>query len=83
MGDLKKDNSERKGQKKKGKKNKAFINQYLGYIATGEPINIFGDGYVATVLDALQNKHITLNKATTHLDNLKIRTLHKLEGDFV
>lgn len=48
-----------------------------------EPINIFGNGYVATVLDALQNKHITLSRASTHLDNLKIRTLHKLEGDFV
>jgi len=48
-----------------------------------EPVNIFGNSYVATVLDALQNKHITLSKASTHLDNLKIRTLHKLEKDFV
>lgn len=48
-----------------------------------EPINIFGKAYVATVLDALQNKHITLSKASTHLDNLKIRTLHKLGSDFV
>ncbi|BAS68478.1 ImmA/IrrE family metallo-endopeptidase [Bathymodiolus septemdierum thioautotrophic gill symbiont] len=48
-----------------------------------EPVNIFGRAYVGTVLDALQNKHITLSKASTYLDNLKIRTLHKLEGDFV
>ena len=48
-----------------------------------EPLNIFGKPYVATVLDALSNKHITLTKASTHLDNLKIHTLHKLEGEFV
>ena len=48
-----------------------------------EPINIFGKPYVATVLDALQNQHITLSKASTHLDNLKIRSLHKLEAEFV
>ena len=48
-----------------------------------EPLHIFGKPYVATVLDALNNKHITLTKASTHLDNLKIHTLHKLEGEFV
>ncbi len=48
-----------------------------------EPINIFGKPYVATVLDALQNKHITLSKASMHLDNLKIRSLHKLGEEFV
>jgi Zn-dependent peptidase ImmA (M78 family) len=48
-----------------------------------EPINIFGKIYVATVLDAMQNKNITLNKAGSYLDNLKIKTLHKLEGEFV
>jgi Zn-dependent peptidase ImmA (M78 family) len=48
-----------------------------------EPINMFGKNYVATVLDAMQNKNITLNKASSYLDNLKIKTLHKLEADFV
>ncbi len=48
-----------------------------------EPVNIFGRAYVATVLDARQNKHITLSKASSYLDNLKIHTLHKLERDFV
>lgn len=48
-----------------------------------EPINIFGRSYVATVLNARQNKHITLSKASTYLDNLKIHTLHKLEREFV
>ena len=48
-----------------------------------EPINMFGKTYVATVLDAQQNNHITLAKASTYLDNLKIHTLHKLEADFV
>ncbi len=48
-----------------------------------EPINIFGKPYVATVLEARQNKHITLSKASAYLDGLKIHTLHKLEVDFV
>lgn len=48
-----------------------------------EPANIFGRPFVATVLDALQNRHITLSKASSNLDNLKIHTLHKLERDFV
>ncbi len=48
-----------------------------------EPVNMFGKRYVATVLDAQQNNHITLAKASTYLDNLKIHTLHKLEADFV
>lgn len=48
-----------------------------------EPVNMFGRAYVATVLDAKQNKHITLSKASSYLDNLKIHTLHKLERDFV
>ena len=48
-----------------------------------EPINMFGRTYVATVLDAKQNKHITLSKASSYLDNLKIHTLHKLEQYFV
>jgi len=48
-----------------------------------EPVNMFGTAYVATVLDAWQNKHITLSKASKHLDNLKIHTLHKLEREIV
>ncbi len=48
-----------------------------------EPINIFGKPYVTTVLEAKQNKYITLSKASTYLDGLKIHTLHKLEGEFV
>jgi Zn-dependent peptidase ImmA (M78 family)/plasmid maintenance system antidote protein VapI len=48
-----------------------------------EPINIFGKKYVTTVLNAHQNKKITLFKASSYLDNLKIHTLHKLEKEFV
>ncbi len=48
-----------------------------------EPINIFGRAYVASVLDAKQNKYITLFKAITYLDNLKIHAYHKLEKEFV
>ena len=45
-----------------------------------EPIHIFGDGYVRTVLDALNASQISLVKASDHLDGLKISYLHKLEA---
>lgn len=44
-----------------------------------EPIKIFGKPFVYAVFDALHNKHITLAKASTYLDNLKISDVHKLE----
>jgi len=44
-----------------------------------EPINMFGKAYVCTVLDAFHNNHITLAKASTYLDNLKITDVRKLE----
>ncbi len=44
-----------------------------------EPKHIFGDTYVATVLDALNSKTITLNRASSYLDNIKIRDIHKLQ----
>ena len=45
-----------------------------------EPKHMFGEPFVRTVLDALHAKHITLTKASTYLDNLKIADLHALEG---
>ncbi len=45
-----------------------------------EPIHLFGDNFVRTVLDSLHAKNITLNRASTYLDNIKIRSLRKLEG---
>jgi len=45
-----------------------------------EPVNMFGQHFVNTVLDSLHSKNITLAKASTYLDNLKIRDIHKLEG---
>jgi Zn-dependent peptidase ImmA (M78 family) len=44
-----------------------------------EPKHVFGDPFVRTVLDALGARHITLAKASTYLDRLKIQDLHKLE----
>ncbi|QDQ27239.1 ImmA/IrrE family metallo-endopeptidase [Chitinimonas arctica] len=44
-----------------------------------EPKHIFGEVYVKTVLDALSMRHITLAKASSYLDNLTIKDLHKLE----
>jgi len=45
-----------------------------------EPKNMFGDTFVRTVLDALNARHITLAKASTYLDSLKIKDLHQLES---
>jgi len=45
-----------------------------------EPIHMFGKTYVNTVLDSLHSKKITLAKASTYLDNIKICDIHKLEG---
>jgi Zn-dependent peptidase ImmA (M78 family) len=44
-----------------------------------EPLHIFGKRYVRTVLDALSSDRITLNKASSYLDNLKIADVRKLE----
>ena len=46
-----------------------------------EPLNIFGRHYVATVLDALNDKQITIVKASNFLDNLKIGDIQKLKID--
>ncbi|MDB5842230.1 MAG: peptidase [Herminiimonas sp.] len=45
-----------------------------------EPIHIFGDTFVRTVLDALGEQRITLAKASRYLDGLNISDLHKLES---
>jgi Zn-dependent peptidase ImmA (M78 family)/plasmid maintenance system antidote protein VapI len=47
-----------------------------------EPKHVFGDAFVRTVLDALNTRHITLAKASSYLDNLKIDDLHQLERHF-
>jgi len=44
-----------------------------------EPKHVFGDTFVRTVLDALSARHITLAKASSYLDNLKIKDVHQLE----
>jgi Zn-dependent peptidase ImmA (M78 family) len=44
-----------------------------------EPKHVFGDTFVRTVFDALNARHITLAKASSYLDSLKIKDLHQLE----
>ncbi len=44
-----------------------------------EPIRVFGEPFVRAVLDALHSQQITLAKASTYLDNLKIKDLRRLE----
>ncbi|WP_177418244.1 helix-turn-helix domain-containing protein [endosymbiont of Lamellibrachia barhami] len=48
-----------------------------------EPIRIFGEPFVHTVLNALHGKQITLARASTYLDNLKIKDLRRLEETHV
>ncbi len=47
-----------------------------------EPKHVFGDTFVQTVLDALNAQHITLAKASSYLDSLKIKDLHQLERHY-
>ena len=44
-----------------------------------EPVNMFGRPFVYAVFDSLHNRHITLAKASTYLDNLKISDVRQLE----
>lgn len=44
-----------------------------------EPINVFGKPFVYAVFEALHSKNITLAKASTYLDNLKISDVRQLE----
>lgn len=45
-----------------------------------EPKHVFGDTFVRTILDALNSRRITLARASSHLDGLKIKDLHRLES---
>ncbi len=47
-----------------------------------EPKHVFGDMFVRTVLDALNARQITLTKASSYLDSLKIKDLHQLERHY-
>jgi len=44
-----------------------------------EPRHIFGDRYVRTVLNSLSARRISLSKASSYLDGLKIADVHELE----
>lgn len=47
-----------------------------------EPKHVFGDTFVRTVLDALSARHLTLARASSYLDGLKISDLHRLERHY-
>ncbi len=47
-----------------------------------EPKHVFGDTFVRTVLDALHARHVTLAKASSYLDSLKIKDLRQLERHY-
>ena len=48
-----------------------------------EPKNIFGDGFVKVVLDSLSSKNITLSKASSYLDGIKVKDIHNLKDYYV
>jgi Zn-dependent peptidase ImmA (M78 family) len=48
-----------------------------------EPKHIFGDGFVKVVLDSLTAKNITLSKASSYLDGIKVKDIHDLKGYYV
>lgn len=48
-----------------------------------EPVKMFGKPFVGTVFSALYAQKISLSKASTYLDGVKISDLHKLEHVFV
>ncbi|MEQ8262279.1 ImmA/IrrE family metallo-endopeptidase [Pseudohaliea sp.] len=45
-----------------------------------EPIHLFGDKYVKTVLDSLSDQKITVTRASRYLDGIKLQDIHKLAG---
>jgi Zn-dependent peptidase ImmA (M78 family)/plasmid maintenance system antidote protein VapI len=47
-----------------------------------EPKHIFGDVFVRTVLGAMNARQITLTKASSYLDGLKIKDLHQLDRHY-
>lgn len=47
-----------------------------------EPKHIFGDRFVRTILDALSGQRITLAKASSYLDGLKVSDVHELERHY-
>lgn len=47
-----------------------------------EPKHIFGDRFVKTILDALSSQRITLAKASSYLDGLKVSDVHELEKHY-
>ena len=44
-----------------------------------EPLHIFGEKFVKTVLDAVHSENLTISRASDYLDGLKIKDVHELE----
>jgi len=47
-----------------------------------EPVHMFGEPFVRTVLDALNGKVITLTRASSYLDDLRITDVRRLEETY-
>ena len=56
--------------------NKKPISQKYQY---KEIIDMFGKPFIYAIFDSLRNQKITLSKASTYLDNIKINDIHQLE----
>lgn len=44
-----------------------------------EPKQMFGEGYVRVIMDALHNKLVTINKASNYLDGIKVKNIKEIE----
>ncbi|WP_151816796.1 ImmA/IrrE family metallo-endopeptidase [Acinetobacter junii] len=44
-----------------------------------EPKQMFGEGYVRVIMDALHHKLVTINKASNYLDGIKVKNIKEIE----
>ncbi len=44
-----------------------------------EPKQMFGEGYVRVIMDALHNQLVTINKASNYLDGIKVKNIKEIE----
>ena len=69
----------RKEEHEKIKKHKVKDKEGIARRRYLEPKQMFGEGYVRVVMEALQNKLVTLNKASNYLDGIKIKNIKEIE----
>ncbi|MDX7904786.1 ImmA/IrrE family metallo-endopeptidase [Acinetobacter baumannii] len=69
----------RKEQHEKNKKTYGAESKNIARKRYLEPKQMFGEGYVRVVIDALNNKLVTFNKASNYLDGIKVKNIKEIE----